>query len=72
MFLVFTLFTSLMSFAYIPEYGLIASRTAENHGRGVYVIETEVTYKRECSAGVEPGHVLMCSAVPAGQVTLAL
>lgn len=47
MFLWLAFFTSLMSFAYIPEYSLIASRTAENHGRGAYQIEQEVTYKKE-------------------------
>jgi len=38
----------------------------------VRLLEGEVAYKRECSASVESGHVLMCSATPAGAVTLAL
>lgn len=35
------------AFAYIPEYGLIASRTADQHGRGAYQIEQEVSYRSD-------------------------
>lgn len=38
----------------------------------VPLLAGQVSYKRECTASVEPGQVLMCSAVPAGEVTLAL
>lgn len=31
--------------AYVPPYAMILSRTAENHGRGVFVIEQDVTYR---------------------------
>jgi hypothetical protein len=41
------LFCSVSSFAYVPEYGLIASRAADMHGKGAYQIEQEVTYRRE-------------------------
>lgn len=41
------LLTSAVSFAYIPEYSLIASRTADQHGKGAYQIEQDVTYRRE-------------------------
>lgn len=36
--------------AYIPEYSLIASRAADQHGNGAYKIEQEVTYKREADS----------------------
>lgn len=36
--------------AYIPEYSLIASRAADQHGNGLYKIEQEVTYKREADS----------------------
>lgn len=35
------------TFAYIPEYSMIASRTADQHGRGAYWIEQEVTFRRD-------------------------
>jgi ferredoxin-NADP reductase len=38
----------------------------------VPLLAGKVSYKRECAASVQPGQVLMCSAVPAGEVTLAL
>ena len=44
--LLLTLF-STPSFAYIPEYSVIASRAAEQHGKGAYQIEQDVTFKRE-------------------------
>ncbi len=34
----------LSAFAYIPDYQMILSRTAENHGRGTYEIEQEVVF----------------------------
>ena len=43
----FALLTAAVSFAYIPEYSLIASRTADQHGRGGYLIEQDVTYRKE-------------------------
>lgn len=45
--LVFALLTSLSTFAYIPEYSLIASRTADQHGRGAFLIENEVILRRD-------------------------
>lgn len=33
--------------AYIPEYSLIASRAADQHGKGAYQIEQEVTFRRD-------------------------
>lgn len=41
------LFFPLLASAYIPEYSLIATRAAEQHGRGAYQIEQDVTYRRE-------------------------
>lgn len=35
------------AFAYIPEYSMIASRAAEQHGRGAYQIEQDVTIRKE-------------------------
>lgn len=43
---IFGLF-SLMAHAYIPEWSLIASRTADQHGRGVYQIEQEVSFRKD-------------------------
>jgi hypothetical protein len=48
--LIFALFTACMSFAYIPEYSLIASRTADQHGKGSYLIEQDVTYHKDGEA----------------------
>ncbi len=44
------LLVPLAAHAYIPEYSLIASRAAEQHGRGAYQIEQDVTYRRETEA----------------------
>lgn len=33
------------AFAYIPDYKTILSRTADNHGRGVYQIEQDVVFR---------------------------
>jgi hypothetical protein len=33
--------------AYIPEYSMIASRAADQHGKGTYQIEQDVTFRRE-------------------------
>ena len=38
------LFTSFQAFAYIPDYSLIMSRLAENHGRGYYKITQDVVF----------------------------
>lgn len=38
---------SLMAHAYIPEWSLISSRTADQHGRGAYQIEQEVSFRRD-------------------------
>ncbi|MGE0528444.1 MAG: hypothetical protein AB7P49_15345, partial [Bdellovibrionales bacterium] len=37
---------SSLSFASIPEYFLIAARTADLHGNGAYQIEQEVTFRK--------------------------
>lgn len=34
-----------VSWAYIPDYHMILSRTAENHGRGVYEMEQDVVFR---------------------------
>jgi hypothetical protein len=39
------IFLSFSAWAYIPPYSMIMTRTAENHGRGTYVIEQDVVYK---------------------------
>lgn len=41
------LLTSFVSWAYIPDYSMIISRTADQHGRGTYWIEQDVIFKRE-------------------------
>jgi len=41
------LIVSNSAWAYIPPYSMIVSRTAENHGRGTYVIDQDVIYKSE-------------------------
>jgi len=46
-FLLLLTFAGSSSFAYIPEYALIASRAADMHGKGAYQIEQDVTYRRE-------------------------
>ena len=33
--------------AYIPEYATITSRAADQHGRGAFQIEQDVTYQRD-------------------------
>lgn len=38
---------SFTASAYIPDYQMILSRTAENHGRGGYVIEQDVVFRGE-------------------------
>lgn len=38
---------SLTAAAYIPEYMTITSRAADQHGKGAYQIEQEVTFRRE-------------------------
>ncbi|MGZ3722823.1 MAG: hypothetical protein ACXVA9_07845, partial [Bdellovibrionales bacterium] len=45
--LLLILFGACVSFAYIPEYSLIASRTADTHGKGSYLIEQYVTFHKE-------------------------
>jgi hypothetical protein len=45
--ILFALLTACTSFAYIPEYSLIASRTADQHGKGSYLIEQDVNYRKE-------------------------
>lgn len=46
------LFASMPAFAYIPEYALIASRTADQHGRGAFQIEQDVTFRRDAETYV--------------------
>ncbi len=38
------------AFAYIPEYNMIATRAAEQHGKGSYQIEQDVTIRKEAEA----------------------
>jgi hypothetical protein len=45
--LIILLLTSVSSWAYIPDYSMIISRTADQHGKGTYWIEQDVTFKRE-------------------------
>jgi len=45
--LIFCLLASAQAFAYIPEYSTITSRAADQHGKGAYQIEQEVTFRRE-------------------------
>ncbi len=44
-----TLVTSA-AHAYIPEYSLITSHAADQHGKGTYLIEQEVTYRKNADA----------------------
>lgn len=46
------IFLSLPAWAYIPEYSMIASRAAEQHGKGAYQIEQDVIIKKEAEAFV--------------------
>lgn len=48
--LLLPLLFSLPAWAYIPEYALIANRTADQHGRGAYQIEQDVTFRRDAEA----------------------
>lgn len=43
---IFALLVSVTSWAYIPDYSMIISHAADQHGKGVYWIEQEVTYHR--------------------------
>ncbi|MCB0386812.1 MAG: hypothetical protein KDD43_15565, partial [Bdellovibrionales bacterium] len=45
--LFFVLATPPASLAYIPDFKMIMSRTAENHGRGIYQIVQDVTLQEE-------------------------
>ncbi len=45
--LLLSLFTCAVSFAYIPEYSMIATHAADQHGKGAYFIEQEVTFKKD-------------------------
>lgn len=45
-----TILSADLANAYIPEYSLIASRAADQHGQGAYKIELEVTYKRDAES----------------------
>jgi hypothetical protein len=38
------------AWAYIPEYSMIASRAADQHGKGAYQIEQDVTIKKEAES----------------------
>ena len=35
------------SYAYIPEYALLANHAADQHGKGSFLIEQEVTYRKD-------------------------
>jgi hypothetical protein len=48
--LLFALLTACVSFAYIPEYSLIASHAADQHGKGSYLVEQDVTLKKDGEA----------------------
>lgn len=48
--LLLTFFLSCASFAYIPEYSMIASHTADQHGRGSYLIEQDVIFHKDGEA----------------------
>lgn len=42
-----TAMLSLTAHAYIPEWSLIASRAADQHGKGAYQVEQEVSFRRD-------------------------
>ncbi|MCB0411517.1 MAG: hypothetical protein KDD22_03270 [Bdellovibrionales bacterium] len=42
LFLIISLLMPSLAWSYIPDYHMILSRVAENHGRGAYVIDQEV------------------------------
>ena len=44
MLLTLSLFLTSSAWAYIPPYWMIMSRTAENHGRGMYVIDQDLIF----------------------------
>jgi hypothetical protein len=44
------LLTPALSFAYIPEYSLLATHAADQHGRGAYLIEQDVTFRKDSDA----------------------
>jgi hypothetical protein len=48
--LLLAFFFSCMSFAYIPEYSSIASRTADQHGRGSFLIVQDVIFHKDGEA----------------------
>lgn len=43
-------FISATAWGYIPEYSMIATRASEQHGKGVYQIEQDVTIKKEAES----------------------
>jgi hypothetical protein len=45
--LLFSIIAGPAALAYIPPYWMILSRTADNHGRGTYVVEQDIVYKSE-------------------------
>ncbi len=54
LFLVLTfLFVGLEVHAYIPPYWMIMSRTADNHGKGLYVIDQDVVFSHGEKAAEE-------------------
>ncbi len=44
------LIVAFPAWAYIPEYALIASRAADQHGRGAFQIEQEVTFRKDAES----------------------
>ena len=46
-FVLFAIFFSQFSFSYIPDYKMIMSRVAENHGHGFYKIVQDVVFPAE-------------------------
>lgn len=45
--LLFVLLSAMVSYASIPEYSMIASHAAEQHGKGTYLIEQDVMIKKD-------------------------
>jgi hypothetical protein len=40
-----TIFLSLSAFAYIPPYWMVMSKTAEQHGKGIYYVDQDVVFQ---------------------------
>src|SRR6185437_4517828 len=53
--------------AYIPPYWMILSRTAQNHGKGAYIVDQDVTF----SAVAPPGPSGAAANAPANVASSA-